>query len=154
MEAPSGERAVSTRNVIPSTAPDRPIVVLYRATFVGLGRSQPHAASAALAMVKAIRTGTANLRDGEPPVALVATDTVKAGLWRASEKAFALSKRSAGSFSNAFATAAATCGGTALRNSLTGRTSSVTIFRMIACADEPVCGGSPVSISYNTDPRA
>jgi hypothetical protein len=28
----------------------------------------------------------------------------------------------------------------------------VTIFMMIACADAPVCGGSPLSISYSTQP--
>jgi hypothetical protein len=48
--------------------------------------------------------------------------------------------------------AAATCGGTDLRNSVTGRATSVTIFMMIACAEPPMCGGSPVSISYNTLP--
>ena len=62
-------------------------------------------------------------------------------------KSCAVLKRSAGSFSNALAVAAATCGGTDLRNSVTGRTSSVTIFITIACADAPVCGGSPVNIS-------
>ena len=65
----------------------------------------------------------------------------------ASANAFALSKRSAASFSSACAVAAATWGGTDFRNSVTGCTSSVTIFITIACADAPVWGGSPVNIS-------
>ncbi len=67
----------------------------------------------------------------------------------ASANAFAVSKRSAGSFSSAFATAAATFGGTDLRTSATGRATSAMIFTMICCAEEPVCGGSPASISYS-----
>ena len=77
---------------------------------------------------------------------------VYVGFTSASANAFALSKRSAGIFSSAFATAAATFGGTALRSFVTGAASSVTIFMMICCADAPVCGGSPVSISYSTQP--
>ena len=65
----------------------------------------------------------------------------------ASANCAADSNRSAGSFSSALAVAAATWAGTDLRRSETGRASSVTIFMMICCADEPVCGGSPVSIS-------
>ena len=68
----------------------------------------------------------------------------------ASANAFAVSNRSAGSFSSAFATAAATFGGTDLRTSATGRASSAMIFTTICCAELPVCGGSPVSISYST----
>jgi hypothetical protein len=45
------------------------------------------------------------------------------------------------------AVAAATLGGTDFRSSGTGRGTSVTIFMMICWAEEPVCGGSPVSIS-------
>ena len=33
---------------------------------------------------------------------------------------------------------------------MTGAASSVTIFMMICWAEEPMCGGSPVSISYST----
>ena len=51
------------------------------------------------------------------------------------------------------ATEAATFGGTDFRTFMTGGTSSVTIFMMIACAEDPVCGGSPVSISYSTQPN-
>ncbi len=43
--------------------------------------------------------------------------------------------------------AAATLGGTDFRNSVTGCTSSATIFITIACADDAVCGGSPANIS-------
>ncbi len=50
-------------------------------------------------------------------------------------------------FGIALAVTAATWGGTDFRNSVTGCTSSVTIFITIACADAPVCGGSPVNIS-------
>jgi hypothetical protein len=86
------------------------------------------------------------------PAAAAGVGSVKAGLASASANALALSKRSAGSFSSALAVAAATCRGTAFRRSVTGRTTSVTILRMIACADDPVWGGSPVSISYSTEP--
>ena len=65
----------------------------------------------------------------------------------------ALAGRSAGSFSSDFATAAATFGGTAFRNCVTGAAGSVMIFMMICCALTPTCGGLPVSISYNTEPR-
>ena len=47
-------------------------------------------------------------------------------------------------------TAAATCTGTAFRSLVTGSAGSVMIFMMICCAVAPVCGGLPVSISYNT----
>ena len=72
---------------------------------------------------------------------------MNAGFVNASANFAALSKRSAASFSSAFDVAAATFGGTDFRSSVTGCTSSVTIFMTIACADAPVCGGSPVNIS-------
>ena len=72
---------------------------------------------------------------------------MNAGFVNASANFAALSKRSAASFSNDFAVAAATCGGTDFLIFVTGSAGSVTIFMMIACADPPVCGGSPVSIS-------
>ena len=59
----------------------------------------------------------------------------------------------AANLSNDFAVAAAICAGTDFRNSVTGRASSVTIFMTIACADAPVCGGSPANISYSTHPN-
>ena len=70
----------------------------------------------------------------------------------ASPNALALSKRSAGSFSSDFASAAATFGGTALRYFSTDSAGSVMIFIMICCALAPVCGGLPVSISYSALP--
>ena len=73
--------------------------------------------------------------------------SVNAGFVNASAKTFAVSNRSAANFSNAFATAAVTFGGTDFRSSVTGRGVSVTIFMMICCAELPMCGGSPVSIS-------
>ena len=56
-------------------------------------------------------------------------------------------RRQIGVAQPAFAMEAATCGGTDFLSSITGRASSVTIFITIACADAPVCGGSPVNIS-------
>jgi hypothetical protein len=50
------------------------------------------------------------------------------------------------------ASAAATCGGTDFRTRVTSAASSVTIFMMICCAEAPVCGGLPDSISYSTAP--
>jgi len=83
-------------------------------------------------------------------VAEVAEGAVKDGLASASANAFALSKRSAGSFSSALAVAAATFGGTDFRSFVTGTASSAMIFAITCCAVFPVCGGSPVSISYKT----
>jgi ABC-type transporter Mla maintaining outer membrane lipid asymmetry permease subunit MlaE len=72
------------------------------------------------------------------------------GLPSASANAVALANRSAGSFSSAFATAAATLGGTVFRNCVTAATGSAMIFMMICCAEPPRCGGWPASISYST----
>ena len=72
---------------------------------------------------------------------------VNAELVNASANAFALSKRSAGSFSSAFCTDAATFGGTDFRSLVTSCGVSEMIFMMICCAEEPMCGGFPVSIS-------
>ncbi len=88
------------------------------------------------------RTVTAPLES-----APVATVVEKYGSASASANALALSNRSAGSFSSACATAAATFGGTFFRSFVTGAASSVTIFMMICCAELPTCGGFPVSIS-------
>ena len=60
---------------------------------------------------------------------------------------FAVSNRSAGSFSSDFATAATTFGGTDFRYFVTGSAGSVMIFMMICCAAAPMNGVSPVSIS-------
>ncbi len=69
----------------------------------------------------------------------------------AAANALALSKRSAGSFSSALATAAAMLGGTDFRIAVTGCADSAMIFMMICCADPPMCGGWPASISYRTE---
>ena len=66
-----------------------------------------------------------------------AETVVNAGLPSAAANSAALANRSAGSFSSAFATAAATFGGTDLRSSVTGRAPSVMIFMMICCAEPP-----------------
>jgi hypothetical protein len=88
-----------------------------------------------------------------PGAAAAPTPAVlNAGLCNAAANSAAVTNRSAGSFSSAFATAAATCGGTDFRRSVTGRAWSVTIFITIAWADAPVCGGSPASISYSMQP--
>ena len=55
---------------------------------------------------------------------------------------------SAGSFSSACCTASSTCSGIAARPLRIVRGFSVSIRAMIACDVLPVCGGSPVSISY------
>ena len=65
----------------------------------------------------------------------------------ASRNAFALSNRSAGSFSSARASAAATWAGTDFRCTVTSSAGVVMIFMMICCALAPTCGGLPVSIS-------
>ena len=81
------------------------------------------------------------------PAAPAVPMTRNVGFPSASLKALALSNRSAGSFSSAFATAAATLAGTDFRNFVTAAAGSVMIFMMICCAELPMWGGSPVSIS-------
>jgi hypothetical protein len=56
-------------------------------------------------------------------------------------------RRRIGERRSACATAAATFGGTDLRSDVTSAGVSLMIFMMICCADAPVCGGLPVSIS-------
>ncbi len=87
-----------------------------------------------------------------PATAVWLAGTANIGFVSASPNAAALSNRSAANFSNDLATAAVTFGGTDFRSSVTGVACSVTIFMMICCAEPPVCGGSPVSISYSTLP--
>ena len=70
----------------------------------------------------------------------------------AAANALAVANRSADSFSSAISNAAATESGVEGRASVTGLCASVMILATIACADGPVCGGSPVSISYTTHP--
>ena len=76
------------------------------------------------------------------------------GCVSASANSAAVAKRSAGSFSSAVSTAASTCGGIVCRCGSIGRGLSVTTRATTACAVVPVNGGSPVSISYSTQPRA
>ncbi len=129
---------------------------MYRETGLGgADRSQP---STAVTRSNAATTDVPTNNRVETPVGFPLAATAAAAVVgvlkpvspRAWANAAALSNRSAGSFSNAFATAAATCGGTDFRSSVTGRAASVTIFMMICCAEFPMCGGSPVSISYST----
>ena len=86
------------------------------------------------------------------PVPRATAPVLNAVFPNASANAFALSNRSAGNFSSAFATAAATFAGTDFRYFVTGSATSAMIFMMICCALAPVCGGLPASISYNTEP--
>ena len=72
----------------------------------------------------------------------------------ASANSAAVANRSAGSFSSAVSTAASTCAGMVWRWAWSGRGDSVTTRATIACAVEPVNGGSPVSASYSTAPSA
>jgi hypothetical protein len=72
---------------------------------------------------------------------------VNDGFPSASANSFADANRSAGSFSSAVASAAETCGGTDLRSLVADCAGSAMIFMMICCAELPMCGGSPVSIS-------
>ena len=82
--------------------------------------------------------------DDPAPVYRALTNVV---LPSASANALALSKRSAGSFSSDCATAAATLGGTDFRYFVTGSAGSAMIFMITCCAEAPVCGGLPASIS-------
>ena len=72
----------------------------------------------------------------------------------ASANSAALANRSAGSFSSAVRIALSTSGGMVCRCGRIGRGGSVSTRATIACAVEPVNGGSPVSISYSTTPSA
>ena len=120
----------------------------------GVGRSRPHRAIPRSATARAV-AASAMVLQRPPTAAMVAAAgriaaVVNAGSESASANAFADSNRSAGSFSRAFISAAATLEGTLLRSSVTSWASSATIFMMICCAEPPLCGGSPASISYST----
>ena len=83
-----------------------------------------------------------------PPLAAPRNEACTAsGRLRASANWAALANRSAGSFSRARCTASAMCGASRGRRLAMSRGSSVTTAAMIACAVDPVCGGSPLSIS-------
>ena len=122
-----------------------------------LAPSQPHRAN-----VVATAAATANIVVSRfhgvapatlPPSVADIPTSANAGFARASANFAALSNRSAANFSNDFATAAATFVGTDWRSLVTGAAGSVTICMMICWADDPVCGGSPVNISYKTLPN-
>ena len=66
----------------------------------------------------------------------------------------AVGKRSAGTFSRAFAIVASTLAGTELRFAATDGVSPTMILPRMACGVVPVSRGSPTSISYSTHPRA
>lgn len=117
-----------------------------------LGR-RASAVTKASAMTTASTVGPQKYTRALGDVALrmaVVPAVANAGFTSASPNAFALSKRSAGSFSSAFSSAATTFGGTCLRIALTGAASSVSIFMITCCADPPMCGGCPASISKST----
>ena len=76
-----------------------------------------------------------------------ALDSVKEALFKASANSWAEANLSAGTFSSACDTAAATFGGTFRRCVVRGRGSSVITLATTACAVGPVKGGSPDSIS-------
>ena len=84
-----------------------------------------------------------------------ATDGARAeaGAVSASANAFGDAHRSAGTLASAFVNACSTPGGTAGRSRRTAGTGSTKHLVITACAVGPVNGGSPASISYNTQPR-
>ena len=84
----------------------------------------PNAAPSATIVVRCDREVT--------PTGTAGVPAAKWGSASASAKALALLKRSAGSFSNAFATAAATFRGTDFRYLVTSCAGSAMIFMMIA----------------------
>ncbi len=114
------------------------------------GRSQPQrAAATARVAMRAMARNCFRPRvvAPGPKVAPATVALVKCGSASAAENSAAVAKRSAGSFSSALAVAAATFAGTLFRSRVTGCASSATIFMMICCAELPVWGGLPVSIS-------
>jgi len=74
--------------------------------------------------------------------------------FNADTKASTVAKRSLGDFDSTVISADSTAGGTVSRSVETRGTGSRKRFAMIACAVAPVYGGSPASISYNTQPSA
>ena len=123
----------------------------------GRGWNHPHsvnASSTTASTVAVTLTRFHGPRVGvSPTAAACVVGDVNARFVNASANFAAVSNRSAANLSNDLAVAAATWGGTDFLIFVTGSAGSVTIFMMIACADPPVCGGSPVNISYNTLPN-
>ena len=154
MVRPSGERARSAPIIRRGIS--RPVRVIRYRMGAGDGdaRNQPPTASADAASARPARAIVRGFRSqARPPIRAAvrpmapAAAVVKRSSVSASANARALSNRSAGTFSSAFPSAAATFGGTALRSSVTGCARSAMIFMIICCALPPVCGGSPASIS-------
>ena len=126
--------------------------MLYRMTGAGgLGRSRAHAATNELPSATATNPATSARARGDaaraPPAMDVVARVAKPGLASAAANSAAVANRSAGSFSSACSTAASTCGGMVCRWLVSERGCSVTTRATMACAVEPVNGGSPVSIS-------
>ena len=114
-----------------------------------------HAVSPAPRRANANTTASGNDRDGgqRPESAARERRTRRRSLGSSSAdsartKSPQLGKRSAGDFDSARSTAASIDAGTAGRALRTLRGVSVMRREMIICAVAPVCGGSPVSISY------
>ena len=72
----------------------------------------------------------------------------------ASRNSAAERKRSSGDLASARAIVAASAGGVSGRSSRSGRGSDVRCAAITACADGPVNGGRPASISYPSTPNA
>src|ERR1019366_10298873 len=122
---PSGESAIRPHEADAASASAESSTRLYRTTcFAGAGWSQPHtvvASSTAVSTEPATNTRSDTPR--RPAIAYAAIPALLAfvyvGFPSASANAFALSKRSAGSFSSDFATAAAMFWGTDFRWTVT-----------------------------------
>ena len=131
----------------------------------GAGRSQPQSAAAAVAAraTPSAVTSTPGRRRAPARPAAADAGAAAAGIETvdvydlsrsASANSAAVANRSAGSFSSAVITAASTWRGIVWRCGSIGRGVSVTTRATTAWAVLPVNGGSPVSISYSTAPRA
>ena len=71
----------------------------------------------------------------------------------ASANCSVVANRSAGSFAIALVIAASTAGGTFGRTSRIEGIRSIDWRARITCGEEPANGGSPMSVSYSTQPR-
>ena len=117
----------------------------------------PAIASAAIAHAAASLADTRRRPNRMPPVplalgsALVERVTMRAPV-SASLNSRAVAQRSAGNFSSDLSTVTAICSGTLGRDRRMLRGVSVSTRAITACDVLPMCGGSPVSISYVTAP--
>src|SRR5689334_2707819 len=115
--------------------------------------ASPAAASDSTATAAVAQNSLGDIPEGRVMLPLAAVAVANVGFTSASLNVFALSNRSAGTFSSALLTAETTLAGTERRRSFTGRAGSVMIFMITACAELATCGGSPASISYSTAPN-